>query len=143
MRHRVLLLFIGLVVSSLCTVRHADGLHYYRQAKPGEPKLIECDVLVYGGTPAGVAAAFQAGDMGKKVLFVSFNRHVGGLSLGGLAATDIGKADSVGGIARKFYTRAGQHRRLQPITGRDLVSRDARGSSALMFVLSGRLTSVE
>ena len=108
MRHRVLLLFIGLVVSSLCTVAHADGLHYYRQAKPGEPKLIECDVLVYGGTPAGVAAAFQAGDMGKKVLFVSFNRHVGGLSSGGLTATDIGKADSVGGIARKFYTRAGR-----------------------------------
>jgi hypothetical protein len=48
---------MGLISSSVCAVTHAGDLHYYRQTKPEKPKLIECDVLVYGGTPAGVTTA--------------------------------------------------------------------------------------
>jgi ribulose 1,5-bisphosphate synthetase/thiazole synthase len=99
MRHRELLLLTGLIICSLCTVTHAVDLHYYRQAETGKPKLIECDVVVYGGTPAGVTAAIQAARAGKKVALLSFNQHVGGMTSGGLTATDVGNRNAIGGLA--------------------------------------------
>ena len=89
-------------------------LHYYRQVKPGKAKLIECDVAVYGGTPAGVSAAIQAARMGKKTVLLSFNRHVGGLTSGGLTATDVGTKESIGGLALEFYTLIGRIGNFRP-----------------------------
>ncbi len=89
-------------------------LCYYRQVEPGKPKIIEYDVAVYGGTPAGVTAAIQAARMGKKAVLLSFNRHVGGLTSGGLTATDIGKKETVGGLALEFYTRIGRIIKFRP-----------------------------
>ena len=105
---------MGLMISSVCAVTHADEPHYYRRATPGKPKLIECDVLVYGGTPGGVTTAIQAARMGKKVVFMSFNRHVGGMTSGGLTASDLGTADSIGGLALEFYRRLGKNKDFRP-----------------------------
>ncbi len=105
MRPRRLLLLAGLIIGSLCTTGHADDLYYYRQVSPGSPQLIECDVVVYGGTPAGVTAAIQAARNGKNVALLSFNRHVGGMTSGGLTATDVGNRAAIGGLAIEFYTR--------------------------------------
>lgn len=105
MKHRRLLLFMGLIVGSLCTVAQAANNHYYRRVEPRKPKLIECDVVVYGGTPAGVTAAIQAARGGKTVALLSFNRHVGGMTSGGLTATDVGNRAAIGGLAIEFYTR--------------------------------------
>ncbi|MCP4311987.1 MAG: FAD-dependent oxidoreductase [Bacteroidetes bacterium] len=88
--------------------------HYYRLVESGKPKLIECDVAVYGGTPAGVTAAIQASRMGKKTLLLSFNRHVGGMTSGGLTVSDIGNKNSIGGLALEFYTRIGRIRDFRP-----------------------------
>ncbi len=105
---------MGLIICSACTVTHADDPHYYRRATPGKPALIECDVLVYGGTPAGVTSSIQAARMGKKVVFMSFNRHVGGMTSGGLTASDLGKADSIGGLALECYRRLGKNSDFRP-----------------------------
>jgi hypothetical protein len=78
---------------------------YYRQVKQGNPKVIEYDVVVYGGTPAGVTAAIQAARMGKRTVLLSFNKHVGGMTSGGLTAIDWGKKESVGGLSLEFFTR--------------------------------------
>jgi hypothetical protein len=67
------------------------------------------DVVVYGGTSSGVAAAVQARRMGKTVVLIEPSRHVGGLTAGGLGATDIGNKAAIGGIAREFYRRIGGH----------------------------------
>ena len=80
---------------------------YYRQAEAGEPKILDCEVAVYGGTPAGVTAAVQAARMGRKVILLSFNGHVGGMTSGGLTATDIGKETTIGGMAKEFYDLVG------------------------------------
>ncbi len=69
----------------------------------------ESDVCVYGGTPCGVAAAVQASRMGKMAVVVEFGRHIGGLTSGGLGATDIGNKAAIGGIAREFYGRLADH----------------------------------
>jgi hypothetical protein len=89
-------------------------LRYYQHVEPGTPRRIECDVAVYGGTPAGVTAAIQAARMGKSAVLLSFNRHVGGLTSGGLTATDLGNSASIGGMALEYYTRIGKLRDLSP-----------------------------
>lgn len=64
---------------------------------PGQAAL-EVDVLVYGGTSAGVIAAYTAKAYGKHVLLVEPGRHLGGMTSGGLGQTDIGNkfaADAV------------------------------------------------
>ncbi len=65
----------------------------------------EFDVVVYGGTSSAVVAAVQAKKMGKSVVLVCPDRHLGGLSAGGLGFTDSGNTGSIGGLAREFYRR--------------------------------------
>src|SRR6266851_9050087 len=67
------------------------------------------DIVVYGGTSAGVIAAVQAKKMGKSVVIVSPDKHLGGLSSGGLGFTDTGNKAVIGGLAREFYHRVWQH----------------------------------
>lgn len=67
------------------------------------------DVVVYGGTSGGVTAAIQAARMGKSVVLVEPSRHVGGLTSGGLGATDIGNKKAIGGLSRDFYHRVYQY----------------------------------
>lgn len=61
------------------------------------------DIIIYGGTSAGVIAAVQAKKMGKSVIIISPDEHLGGMSSGGLGFTDSGNTGAIGGLARKFY----------------------------------------
>ncbi|MFN0078635.1 MAG: FAD-dependent oxidoreductase [Prosthecobacter sp.] len=82
----------------------SPGLHYYYPLPPENPaKTLKVDVCVYGGTPAGVTAAVQAGRMGKNTILAVFRRHVGGMTSGGLTAIDIGNRVSVGGLAGEIF----------------------------------------
>jgi len=67
------------------------------------------DVCVYGGTSAGVIAAYTAAKQNKKVILIEPGKHLGGLSSGGLGYTDIGNKYVVTGLARDFYRRMGKH----------------------------------
>jgi hypothetical protein len=77
------------------------------EAVPAEPD-VDADVVVYGATATGLAAAIQASTMGMKVVVVEASPHVGGMTTGGLSSSDVGKAWSIGGIASRFYSRVGQ-----------------------------------
>lgn len=61
------------------------------------------DLVVYGGTSAGIAAAVQAKRMGKSVILIEPSSRIGGLTTGGLGQTDIGNKAAIGGISREFY----------------------------------------
>ena len=61
------------------------------------------DVVIYGGTSAGIAAAIQSSRMGKTVVLIEPTSRIGGLTTGGLGATDIGNKQAIGGISREFY----------------------------------------
>jgi hypothetical protein len=63
------------------------------------------DVVVYGGTSGGVIAAVQAGRMGKSVVLIEPGKHLGGMTTGGLGATDMGNEAAIGGVSREFYRR--------------------------------------
>lgn len=71
--------------------------------------LIAADVVIYGGTSAAVTAAVQVAKMGKKVVVVSPDKHLGGLSASGLGWTDTGDKSVIGGLARNFYHRLYMH----------------------------------
>ena len=72
-------------------------------------EVIEADICVYGGTAGGVAAAVQAARMGKTAVLAESGSHLGGMTSGGLGATDIGNKAAIGGIAREFYHRVALH----------------------------------
>ncbi len=67
------------------------------------------DIVIYGGTSAAVTAAVQAVQMDKSVVIVSPDRHLGGLSSGGLGWTDSGDKSVIGGLSRQFYHRIWLH----------------------------------
>lgn len=66
------------------------------------------DVVVYGGTSSAIIAAVQAVEMGKSVVVVSPDKHLGGLTSGGLGFTDTGNKAVIGGLSRNFYHRVWQ-----------------------------------
>jgi hypothetical protein len=72
-------------------------------------EVIEADICIYGGTAGGVAAAVQAARLGKRAVIAECGRHLGGLTSGGLGATDIGNQAAIGGLAREFYQRIARH----------------------------------
>ncbi len=72
-------------------------------------KAAEHDVVIYGGTCAAITAAVQVKKMGKSVIIVSPDKHLGGLSSGGLGFTDTGNKAVIGGLARDFYHRIYMH----------------------------------
>ena len=67
------------------------------------------DICVYGGTSAGVIAAYTAALQKKTVVLIEPGQRLGGLSSGGLGFTDIGNKYVVTGLARDFYRRIGRH----------------------------------
>jgi hypothetical protein len=69
----------------------------------------KADVIVYGGTSSAVSAAVQVTRMGKSVIIVSPDKHLGGMTSSGLGFTDTGNKEVIGGIAREFYQLLYQH----------------------------------
>ena len=63
------------------------------------------DLIVYGGTSGGITAAIQAKRLGRSVILIEPTKHLGGLTTGGLGATDIGNKGAIGGMSREFYQR--------------------------------------
>lgn len=67
------------------------------------------DVVIYGGTSAGIACAVRLARLGREVIVVSPDTHIGGLTSSGLGWTDSGEKTVIGGLAREFYGRIWQH----------------------------------
>lgn len=77
------------------------------QGQPLNPKkeVHKADVVIYGGTSAAITAAVQVVKMGKSVIVVSPDKHLGGLTSSGLGFTDTGDKSVIGGLSREFYQR--------------------------------------
>lgn len=79
------------------------------QAIAPTPVALTVDVVVYGGTAAGVIAAYTAKRYGKTDLLIEPGRHLGGMSSGGLGFSDIGNKYAVTGLGLDFYRRVGRY----------------------------------
>ena len=67
------------------------------------------DVLVYGGTPAGIAAAMAAAQDGCSVVLVEPTGRIGGLVTNGLSHTDFHTRESLSGAFLDFAKRVEAH----------------------------------
>lgn len=74
-------------------------------AQPVKEEALYADIIIYGGTSSAVIAAVQAKKMGKSVIIVCPDKHLGGLTSSGLGYTDTGDKEVIGGLARDFYHR--------------------------------------
>ncbi|TCC41215.1 FAD-dependent oxidoreductase [Kribbella speibonae] len=82
-----------------------EGLQYHRTAPAAEPAgPTDADVVVYGATSGGVTAAVRAARSGLRVVLLAFDDRVGGMTASGLGETDVGDAQTIGGLAREFYS---------------------------------------
>ncbi len=90
------------VWASVLVILLAGQVH----GEPSETKSEQTfDVVVCGGTSAGIVAAVQVARMGQSVLLIEPSGHLGGMTTGGLGFTDTGNPRSIGGLAREFYHR--------------------------------------
>lgn len=94
------------------------------------------DICVYGESASGVIAAIQGARMGKKVVLLSKNNHVGGLATSGLTATDMNRNDLIGGITKEFYHKIYNYY-LQPEAWRNQ-DRDSYMQSTLKRTYKGK-----
>lgn len=92
--------FLPLFCATLCAIALPS---------PAAPVNVETDVVVFGGTAGGVAAACTAVRLGKKAVLTEYGNHIGGLTSGGLGWTDIGNKAAIGGFSRDFYKALGKH----------------------------------
>jgi hypothetical protein len=91
------LVFICIVFSSLSCKRNS------------EKNVFKADIIIYGGTSAAIIAAVQSKKLEERVIVVSPDKHLGGLSSEGLGFTDTGNKLVIGGLAREFYHRIFMH----------------------------------
>ncbi|WP_430426564.1 FAD-dependent oxidoreductase [Maribacter litoralis] len=99
---RFVIHMIGLMISTL--------ILYSCEDKSADVKeTITADIIIYGGTSAAITAAVEAKRSGKSVIVVSPDKHLGGLTSGGLGWTDTGDKSVIGGLSREFYQRIYKH----------------------------------
>lgn len=70
---------------------------------------MDADVIVYGGTAAGVCAAVAAARVGATTVLLVAGSHVGGMMSGGLGYTDVGDVRALGGMAAEFRAAVAAH----------------------------------
>ncbi len=66
---------------------------------------VAADIVVYGGTPAGVMAAVAAARAGRHVILLAPDTPIGGMMSNGLSWTDRGDLSVIGGLAAEFFDR--------------------------------------
>ncbi len=67
------------------------------------------DVLIYGGTPAGISAGIALHRAGVKSIIIEPSNHIGGMMTGGLSAADVCAERTIGGISREIFSLIGKH----------------------------------
>lgn len=96
-------------MKELCFLLVALTGIFYSCGNASSKAVYEADVVIYGGTSAAVIAAVEVTQSGKSVIIVCPDKHLGGLTSGGLGYTDTGNKAVIGGLSREFYHRVWLH----------------------------------
>ncbi|MDV7397983.1 FAD-dependent oxidoreductase, partial [Arthrospira platensis SPKY1] len=74
------------------------------------PQMKDYDIVVFGGTPCGVAAACTAAELGAHVLLMETSHHVGGHLSSGICTTEVEHMlpESFRGWMMRFLCAIGQ-----------------------------------
>lgn len=77
--------------------------------RPAPIPCTQCDTLVYGSTPGGVAAAVEAARRGSRVVLACPKRRPGGMAASGLSTTDAVRPQLFGGLVAEFIAKVRRH----------------------------------
>lgn len=68
----------------------------------------EHDLVIYGGTPAGIVSAIAAHRENPElsIVVIEPSQWIGGVVTGGLSRTDKGREETIGGITLEYFNRA-------------------------------------
>jgi hypothetical protein len=72
------------------------------------------DVVVYGATPGGIAAAYAAAQLGKQVALIYGPDDFGGMCANGLSRTDLDTTAVIGGFPKLFFAEVSARLGLKP-----------------------------
>ena len=86
-----------------------SNVRIYEETENHHAPEFQYDIVVYAGTPAGITSAVQAAKLGKSVVIVEPNKHVGGMMSSGLGLTDASRRNAVGGLSQDFFQRIKSH----------------------------------
>ena len=79
-----------------------------RAADPPAATSPTYEVVIYGGTSAGLVAAIETVRLGHTAIVIEPREFLGGMSTSGLGWTDSGDKRVIGGLSREFYRRIRQ-----------------------------------
>lgn len=77
----------------------------FRSSAASPSSDFSADLIIVGGTPAGIMAGIAAARRGARVILLERSGHVGGLPANGLGATDISTRGLAAGLFREFTDR--------------------------------------
>ena len=106
---RTYALFLALTAFTFFSCQRDNDRHKAKIADKPATGNASVDVCVYSANSAGIIAGYSAKKLGKSVIVISPEKHVGGLTAGGLGSTDIGNKFAIIGLARRFYRQIGEH----------------------------------
>ncbi len=86
-----------------------ESLRYFTPPSAATDREVDVDVVIYCANAAGIIAALQLRQAGHSVAIAEPSGWIGGMTAGGLGATDIGNKEAIGGLARQFYRDLGAH----------------------------------
>lgn len=84
-------------------------LLYMAGGAPAWAANLRYQVVVYGGTSAGVMAAYAAAREGMKVALLVGPNPIGGMTANGLSRADANEKQPIGGLTSRFFTAMGTH----------------------------------
>ena len=102
-----MLAVLAALATSSPAAAHATLQH---AAAAGTPTSFTGDVVVYGASAPGCAAAIAAARSGaRSVVLASPYLHIGGMTTGGIMHADVGNESTIFGITREFFERVESH----------------------------------
>jgi FAD dependent oxidoreductase len=96
-------------------------------------EVVQADVIVYGASPAGIIAAYEAGLHGKSVVLIESSQHVGGMMTSGLTASDYHDPTTVGGKALEFFYRVNTLYQSMQTPSNKMAAKRAQVTSKIVF----------
>ena len=78
---------------------------WFKGAEAATPTF---DVVVYGGTSAGVVATLAVAQEGRSVCLIMGASPLGGMTANGLSQADVRPIEYLGGLTKRFFVEAGK-----------------------------------
>ena len=107
--HKKLRLLLPILLLASCNVESPNPSYSEVEVEIEKGENYSYDIVVYGGTSAGVMAAISAKKEGANVCLITPDHYVGGMTSSGVMHGDLPEEDALGGLTKVFYQDLYEH----------------------------------